>query len=175
MKVRRDEFASEYLAREIHDTVDGTFVAWHRRMNIGKVNYPRHEEFLESLPEGSLTIPIFIYDHGDFVLSVEPFVCPWDSGQVGVWVFTPEELLIFGQVDEVKVSAMTLESVRGSIAYMNDIHSCNVWSFEIEDFDGEVADFVGGFVGDDAVDQMKHCMPENLHSDLMDAWEHRFE
>lgn len=173
IKIRRDEFAAEYLTREIRDDAGfGTFVAWHRRMDIGKINHPNHESFLQSLPENSLRIPVYIYEHGSStLLSVTPFICPWDSGQVGIWAFTPEELLNFGQGEEAETKA--LESVRELISYMNDIYSCNVWSFEIEDFDGEAAEFVGGFVGNGAIDQMKSFMPDNLHRDLMLAWERR--
>jgi len=162
---------------ELHDDEFGTFVCWHRRRNLGKVNYPNHEEFLESLNEEEvvLKIPVYIHDHGGFVLSTSPFSDPWDSGQVGVWVFTSEQIAkVYGE-DSEKNRETAREGVDSMLTYINDLASGNVWGFEIEDFDGDVADSCWGFVGDDSLECMKEHIPKNLHTALEQAWENRYE
>jgi len=174
IKVSYDDCSAQFLADEMHDDDFGTFVSWHRRRNLGKVNYPKHESFLENLEEDALRVPVYIYEHGGFVLSVVAFTDPWDSGQVGVWVFTSEDLVrIYGE-DTTETRQKACEGVSAQIDYMNAVYSGDVWQYEIEDFDGEVADSCGGFVGDDALEVMKDHIPENLHADLERGWENRF-
>ena len=77
----------------------GSMVLYHRRYNIGdKWEYlpghykPSHQEFsgwdemlsyFEKVHDLAVCFPVYMYDHGDVALDVEPFYSPWDSGQVG--------------------------------------------------------------------------------------------
>jgi len=175
IKVGYDEDGQQWLCEELFEDDFGTFVAWHQRRNLGKVNAPSHSSFLQNLPRDALRIPIFIYEHGGFVLSTTPFSCPWDSGQVGVWVFTPKDLArIYGE-DTEESRKKAREGVEAQIKYMNDVFCGNVWYFEIEDFDGETADSCGMFVGiEEALEAMKEHVPENLHGSLEKAWDKRW-
>ena len=175
IKVSYDECSQSFLVDELHEDDFGTFVAWHRRRNLGEVNYPKHQEFLEGLEEGAMKIPIFIYEHSGFVLSTTPFACQWDSGQVGVWVFTSEDLVRIYGADSEETRARAREGVDAQIGYMNAVYNGDVWRYDIEDFDGEIADSCGGFVGEDALECMKGHVPENLHADLEQAWENRLQ
>ena len=77
----------------------GSMVLYHRRYNIGdKWEYlpghykPSTQEFsswkdmgayFEKVHELAVCFPVYMYDHGGIAISVEPYYCRWDSGQVG--------------------------------------------------------------------------------------------
>lgn len=151
----------------------GTFVCWHKRRDLGTINYPKHEEFLESVSEQAIRFPVYIYDHCSIALSVGPFQCQFDSGQVGVWVFEPDECeKIWGpKADEWEKKAY--ECVKAWCAYLTDVYNGNVWYFAINRGDGEALDSCSGFVGDDALEDMKQHCDDKYHALLEKAWEER--
>jgi hypothetical protein len=174
IRIKHDPYSAADLMVDVHEGDFGTFCAWHRRLNLGKLNGDKAREYIEDAPENALKIPVYIYQHSGIALSTTPFSCPWDSGQVGIWIFTSEDLVnIYGEDNEDN-RAKALDGVSGQLKYMNDLGDGNVWGYEIEDFDGEVADSSWGFVGDRAVEDMKGDVPENLHASLQEAWENRF-
>jgi hypothetical protein len=152
----------------------GTFATWHRRYDIGKVQPSESpDEFLADQPENSIVIPIYMYEHGGRLFSTAPFSCPWDSGQLGVWVVTPDDLRATYGEDTPASRIQAARAIAGAIEYMNEIESGNVWGYEVLDFDGEVCDSCWGFVGDDAHEQIWSELPSTLHEDLKEAWENR--
>jgi hypothetical protein len=174
IRVKHDEFSGVDLSQDMHDNDFGTFCAWHRRYNLGKLNGDEAREYIESAPEDAMKIPVYIYQHSGIALSTSPFSCPWDSGQVGWWFFTSEEISqIYGE-DNEENRKKALEGVSSHLEYMNDVGNGNIWGYEILDFDGDVADSCWGFVGDDALECMKEHIPENRHAELERAWEDRF-
>lgn len=75
--------------REI--SVDGEEYRWNTKAN---------EEYLEEDLQGLVTaaqrvgatvVPVYMYEHGDICLSLGPFSDPWDSGTLGVILWTKEE------------------------------------------------------------------------------------
>jgi hypothetical protein len=42
--------------------------------------------------EFCLLLPVYMYNHGDVMVSTSPFECQFDSGVLGYWVFTQQEL-----------------------------------------------------------------------------------
>ena len=171
-----DSAQCEWMLRGPYEDF-GTLATWHQRYNIG-TEQPKEspQEYLANLPENSMVMPVYMYDHGGLAFSLSPFSCQWDSGQIGVWVLTPEDLKkIYGD-DNVNGDARirALKSMKARIEQMNDLENGNVWGFEVLDFDGEVCDSCYGFIGDDAVECMRDHLPENLHQDLNTAWEARY-
>lgn len=173
IKVRYDDDSSRY-SDFLDEDEFGTFVAGHRRANLGKLNGEEGVQFMRDLPEGCLKIPIYAYDHSGIVMSVTPFSDPWDSGQVGWWVFTTEDLISIYNEDTEDTRQKAREGVKAQIQYLNDLGSGNVWGYEITGADGDVDDSCWGFVGDDAVLDMKGHIPDGLHAKLEEAWENRF-
>lgn len=161
--------------REDDDDAEfGTFVAGHRRINLGDLNGDEGEEFMADLEEGALKIAIYAYEHGDIALSTSPFSCPWDSGQVGWWVFTSNNLVEIYGADTEDTRQKATAGVEATVSFKNDIYSGNVWGFEIGE-GKEVSDSCWGFVGDMAPESMKEHIPDNLHASLDTAWEARFD
>lgn len=161
---------------ELEDNEIGTFVCWHSRRNLGNINWPKHEEFLENVSDKALKIPISIYEHGGFVLSVGDgaISCPWDSGYVGVWVFEPKDLIEHWNEDTLETRQKARECVEAIIKYRNDVYAGNVWGYSIENGDGDHIDSCWGFVGDDAVEDMKDHVDDDYHEALEQAWENRY-
>lgn len=75
----------------------GVMVTWHKRYILGD-EQPKEDpyEYKEALPEGTIALSIFMYDHSGITLSMQPFDCPWDSGQLGFIYATPEHLKEMG-------------------------------------------------------------------------------
>lgn len=170
VKILHDDFY------ELEDNDIGTFVCWHKRRNLGNINYAEHEAYLDQVSDKALQIPISIYEHGGFVLSVGDgaISCPWDSGYVGVWVFEPKDLIEHWGADTPETRQKAHECVEAIIKYRNDVYSGNVWGFSIESGDGEHIDSCWGFVGDEAVTDMKEHVDEKYHKALDEAWENRY-
>jgi len=154
----------------------GKFVTWHRRRNLGDINYPHHEDFLDSVSEHAIQIPIYIYEHGSIALSVggPAVACQFDSGQVGVWVFEPDECKEIWGPKSDEWEGKAYEFAKAMCEYLTDVYNGNVWGFVIESGGGEVEDSCWGFVGDNALEDMKDNVEEKYHKLLEQAWEDRF-
>jgi len=93
----------------------GTIVTWHPRYLMGHVANgrpvgrrrtpaipPPHDgawgspedfrEWYATRAGRGICLPVYMYDHGDVVLRLRPFDCPWDSRQLG-YVFATERQL----------------------------------------------------------------------------------
>jgi len=59
----------------------------HKRYAFGDVNHNSLESIKEAEKEakrnGDIILPLYMYDHSGITISLSPFSCPWDSGQVG--------------------------------------------------------------------------------------------
>jgi len=192
IKIEREE-AHDFYAENIEESA-GTFVCWHQRSYLGNINYPKHDEYLENHTEGSISFPVYIYDHSGISLSTEPFGCPWDSGVVGKWVFTREDLEkemwceSLGEFDLKKAKVEAHEYVKSMVSTLNDILQGEVWYFALHKQDpncsccgmqppSEVIDSCGGFIGseDDLQESIKSHIPEEHHHLVAEAWENRYE
>ena len=59
----------------------------HRNYAFGDENYNDAESIKQAEREakknGDICLPLYLYDHSGITISLSPFRCPWDSGQVG--------------------------------------------------------------------------------------------
>jgi hypothetical protein len=94
-------------------------------------------------PVGVATTPIYAYEHGGIVLSLSPFSCPLDSGQIGVaW---PKE------------ASATLIDLESELATYNQYLSGDVWGFAVFNKDGVLVDSCYGFYGTESAIGEAHC------------------
>lgn len=106
------------------------------------------QEAVEEAREGGgYAFPVFAYVHSGASLSLQPFGCPWDSGQSGYYVITKEEAdAWYGAVnyDEKKVRETAASCLEEYTDYLNGSVYCYtvVWN-------GEEQPGVGGFYGFD--------------------------
>lgn len=71
----------------------------HRRYSLGDkgFNYPSGNDCItaaqEAKNQGDIVLPLYLYDHSGITISLSPFSCPWDSGQVGFIIIRREKML----------------------------------------------------------------------------------
>lgn len=152
----------------------GTMVCFHSRYCLGDVN-PKGspDEYLLQLmqereyrlhgkdvpdsikPEDMQTyinkhyimLPLYLYDHSGLSMSVDPFGCPWDSGQVG---------FIYMDRDSVEYDD-PIAGLTAEVETYNQWLNGDIYGYIIEDSEGNVLDSCWGFYG---VDQ---CKQEAMH------------
>lgn len=71
----------------------GVIATWHARYNLGD-EQPKlsPEDFMDTLPVGTVTLPVFLFDHGGLCIQTRPFYDRWDSGRLGFIYITPERI-----------------------------------------------------------------------------------
>lgn len=165
----------------------GVMACWHRRYNLGDVQ-PKQDpaEWLkENAPEGSIVLPLYLYDHSGITMSVGSFGCQWDSGQVGWIVATPEAIRKAFMVKRItKATRAKAEAcLKGEVKTYDDFITGNVWGFTIESthdcgecgskvHEDEHEDSCWGFFGDDLEGMKGHVDPKH-HAALEAAWSNR--
>lgn len=71
----------------------------HRRYCLGDkdFNYKNGTDCIEAAQQaqkqGDIVLPLYLYDHSGITISLTPFSCPWDSGQVGFVIIRREKML----------------------------------------------------------------------------------
>jgi hypothetical protein len=71
----------------------------HRRYSLGDkgFNYSNGQDCItatrEAEKQGDIVMPLYLYDHSGITISLSPFSCPWDSGQVGFVIVRKEKML----------------------------------------------------------------------------------
>ena len=132
-KVRVEPDPEPINPREEFDHV-GKMACWHERYNLGDVQ-PKEppDEFLESLPEDSLILPLYLLDHSSLALSVEPFSDPWDSCIVG-YIYTTPEI-----IDEAFDGDRELAKrcLKAEVAEYNTYLSGEVYGVVVETYDDD--------------------------------------
>ncbi len=75
------------------------FHCCHRRYSLGdkNFNYSSGSDCISAAQEakkhGDVVLPLYLYDHSGITISLSPFSCPWDSGQVGFVIIRREKML----------------------------------------------------------------------------------
>jgi hypothetical protein len=188
VKVHHDENAES--PREWDNL--GVMACWHRRYNLGDVQ-PKEdpaEWFKENAPEGSVVLPLYLYDHSGLTMSTGSFGDKWDSGQVGWIVATPEAIRKNFMVKRITkaIRARAEEVLRSEVATYDDYLTGNVWGYTLDVSEAceacgskvpksEGSDSCWGFIGSDpsTLDAMKEHVEEEHHAALEAAWEKRGE
>jgi hypothetical protein len=71
----------------------------HRRYSLGdkNFNYSSGSDCVQAAQQaqkqGDVVLPLYLYDHSGITISLSPFSCPWDSGQVGFVIIRREKML----------------------------------------------------------------------------------
>jgi hypothetical protein len=131
----------------------GTMYHWHRRGFFGE-DYSHKQEELKMLldtiiKDGGVVVPVWLYEHSGQTIrggDVNPFSCPWDSGQVGFWAATREEVLDEFRGDNEKAK----DRIKGEIETMDHYLRGEVYGFIIDKPESKSGqkDSCWGFVGD---------------------------
>lgn len=164
----------------------GQIVHWHphQRFSNSDICHNRHDypDPAAHLPrplKDYLFVPLYMFDHSGIALSVDPFYCPWDSGQVG-WVFVAKERVRKEFGWEV-LTAKRIQEVKGflraAVEELNTYINGEVFGFVVEkavtcptcghaeDEAWELTESCSGFYGTDIE---KNGMLDHIPKDLWD-------
>lgn len=77
----------------------GKMICFHKRYALGDKHEVKHSDFLrwtemeEHLHKTyEIVLPLYLMDHSGLSISITPFGCPWDSGQVGFICASKEDI-----------------------------------------------------------------------------------
>lgn len=120
----------------------------HRRYSFGDEQFPGSiEDFVASLPKGSLVVPVYMYDHGNIAISTTPFSCSFDSARLGVIWAEPKKI----RSEYGRLTASNLDRARGVLEGEVEVYgqyvSGEAYGISIQR-DGEDPDECWGFFGD---------------------------
>jgi hypothetical protein len=160
----------------------GTMVTWHDRYTLGDDQPAESPTEWRDAHDGDIAaiLPLYLYDHSGLTISCSAFTCPWDSGQVGFIYVTKEKaraefgddiMVPVGHRNSGGVNGMApgfnvaqLEKyLRGEVEEYDHYLTGQVYSFVIEDSDGDIVDSCGGFLGPIESNGMLDYIPEELH------------
>lgn len=133
-------------------------VCWHRHYDLGdKHDFDSPEDFQEYMKENKvLVFPLYLYDHSGITISMAPFSCPWDSGQVGYIYVTYAELR--KEYCTKKVTKSVIEKatrvLRGEVEVYDAYITGEVFGWTIGNDEDENIDSCWGYYGTSEIDYM---------------------
>ena len=94
-------------------------------------------------------LPLYLYDHSGITMSVKPFSCHWDSGQIGYIYATKDQVRKEYSRKRItkKLRDQVEKALRQEVQAYDDFLTGNVWGYVVEDIDGEHIDSCWGFYG----------------------------
>lgn len=138
----------------------GKMICFHKRHDLGDKHdyksgdYSGWDEIEDQIKQDNpdcLIRPLFLMDHSGLSISMGPFGCPWDSGQVGFIFITKERI-----VGELKGGVQWAEKVlEAEVETYNQYLVGNIYRFILRDKPcekcsgpGGILNQSGGFYGD---------------------------
>lgn len=119
-------------------------------------------------------LPVYMYDHSGITISVTPFGCPWDSGQVGFCYIAREtirkEYPAWKRITSNRIQQMK-KWIQGDVAEYDAYLTGNVWGYVIKDSKtGEEQDSCFGYYGRKFCEQAaQESLTNLLHHKLEDT------
>lgn len=143
-------FHDEYTSPLDWDNM-AQLVCWHRRYNIGeKHDYNSPQDFMETVDqEHDIIVPLYFFEHGICSISTSPYMCQWDSGQIG-YAYISKETIIkeYGEYnDENKAKA--LRCLEAEVNTYDDYLQGSVYGYVLKDAWDREIDSCWGFFGYD--------------------------
>jgi len=153
IEIKRDEFSND--PRKEYDNL-GTMVCFHRRYGLGDENHEiKNPAELENLINRAdvIALPLYLYDHSGLTMAIQPFSCPWDSGQVGYIFVTYEKLREIYNVKRItkKTRALARSILLSEVELYDSYIRGDVFGYEITDSKGKFFDCCYGFYGHDNI------------------------
>lgn len=163
-KVKKDEFTLEQVVCEDQecplDYADITLYNGHSRLSFGarEVSLTGTHSFLEAevasritgksditqkaieaLFEKEILIPVYLYNHGRYSLSLEPFGCAFDSGKLGYFHVSLKDLKEYFSIQKrtTKSRAAVLAYVKDLLPTLTSWLNGEVYEYEVTQPDGE--------------------------------------
>ena len=131
-----------YDLGDAHDLKSGMFESW-----------AELKQYLIKEENAAVILPLYLIDHSGLSMSVTPFGCPWDSGQVGFIYATQQAIL--QEYGKKRLTARLKQRVEQALVSEVDVYhrylSGDVWEYALFDEDDNFVEGCAGFFGyDDA-------------------------
>lgn len=137
----------------------GVMFCAHGRYNLGdKQSSSREEIDKVQNKKGTLSLPVYLYDHSGLTMSTEPFSCQWDSGQVGIIYATREKILAEYGVKRVskKIKVDMYRILQNEVKTYSDYLEGNVIGIIVRNPQGEEIDSCYGHYPEHDVKRGRH-------------------
>ena len=122
----------------------------HKNYSFGDIDYTTFEAIenarKEALIVKSIVLPLYMYDHGGITISLSPFSCPWDSGQIGFVEIQRDRMLseFGGKIFTLKLKAKALEVAQQEVETFDMYLRGEIYGYIIDDEES-----CWGFYGED--------------------------
>ena len=146
-----------------------TMVCFHNRYNLGdkhtynKNDFDSWQELKEQICKDNnvaLIQPLYLYDHSGQSISVGPFNCSFDSGQIGWMFITKERLIKAGKKNLTKeLKQFAQKEIETEVYTYNKYLQGEIYYYEVVDEDGDILDNCGGFYN---IEDIEHHIDKNL-------------
>jgi len=162
MKIRIEQDELPESPREWDNL--GVMVCFHNRYNLGDKHDYNHEDHsswdelektIQKEENPVVILPLYLYSHGGITISCESSQfraidsAGWDWGQVGFIFARREDVL--KEWDKKRISKKLREKIKevliSEVKIYDQFLTGDVWSYIIEDDDGECLDSCWGFYG----------------------------
>lgn len=149
------------------DEIDGSGIIEHIARKFGVFEQEREwdgrfiydeysddpDRIFKALDQDTIWLPVYAYEHGAIMYRAaqsNPFHCKWDSGMVGLIYMTKVEVRNEYGVKRIspKLREQVLKRLRSEVEEWSSWANGEVYSFTIEDENGEFVDSCGGWIGD---------------------------
>jgi len=174
----------------------GRMVCWHRRYNLGDLQPKERppEWRKENVPEGSVELPLFLFDHSGITMRTNKAAFQaqdsqgWDWGQVGFIFCPPEKIKSEYSVTEVtpEIKKKVLEVLECEVKTYDQFLRGEVWGYIFKkvkpackecghtECDEDNVDSCWGFFGETLEETgLSNEIPEEAKALLAKAWENR--
>jgi len=153
---------------------------WHDRSYLGDVQLQRNEESFKSwmfrhAPKGSIVLPLYLYEHSGMTMRTTPFHDPWDSGQVGVIVATPDAIRGGYKVKRITkpLRKAAEAALRKEVEIYDQFLRGQCWGYVFTDDDVTI-DSCSGFFGSTLEETgLADAIPAAAKPLLEEAWDAR--
>ena len=141
----------------------------HKQYSFGDVNHGNHgsidKEYRDALKRKDIVFPLFMYDHSAITVSLTPFQCDWDSGQVGI-VVVPYRVLIkeFGDSILSGIEKKAREVAENEVKELDTFLTGEVYGYIIYEGTEHEEGFWGIHGEEECIDDIKDVME---HIDCM--------
>jgi len=133
----------------------------HRNYAFGEHQWMSRQEVDDAQREaeaiGDICVPLYMYDHSGITISLTPFTCPFDSGQVGFVQIKKDEIISnFGKKNWTKnLRIKALEVAAMEVKELDSYLTGEVYGYIIDRDGLEQEGSCWGFIGD-----IKYCIDE---------------
>lgn len=132
-------------------------ICFHKRYNLGDKHNIDHSDYSswQELKEenfdvkNDIIVNLYMYEHGDMSIATHPFMCPWDSGQLGIAVITKEKIIKEYGNDSIESRAKALRCLESEVETYDQYVKGEVYGYSLKDENGEEIDSCFGFYGYD--------------------------